>query len=82
MKLLIIMLLATSCASELKFYSTQTGVKCTNEYYYSLRYNKCTNVPSVIVSRTLTSTYKASPDVEIGLSDYKVILRNINKCSQ
>jgi hypothetical protein len=99
MKLIIIMSLAVSCASNLKSYRkvtnyTEIGVKCAQDYYYSLRYNKCIYMPGAIVSRTLTSTYKASPDTVISLSkpikrkakvvskvDCKVILDNINKRS-
>jgi len=85
MKLLIIMFLAVSCASNPKSYRkvtnyTEIGVKCAQDYYYSLRYNGCIYMPVAIVGRTLTSTYKASPDTVIRLN--KPIKRKANVISK
>lgn len=77
MKLLIILLLCTSCASGLKSYSrktiyTEVGIKCAQEYYYSLRYGKCVYMPPTYspsgISSPPTITYTSSPDRRIALN--------------
>lgn len=75
--LIISLLLLQSCASELKSHRkiityTEVGVKCTQEYYYSLRYGKCMVLPSSYspsgVIPTITKTYKPSLEREISLN--------------
>ena len=76
--LIISLLLLQSCASELKSYSrktiyTEVGIKCSQEYYYSLRYGKCMVLPSSNPVLIITKTHKPSPDRQINLN--KPVLR-------
>ena len=77
MKLIVILLLTTSCASGLRSYRkvttyTEIGVKCAQEYYYSFRYGKCIYIPSTYspsgVSVNVEHIYKAASDVVIKLN--------------
>ena len=75
MKLLIIsLLLLQSCASELKSHRkiityTEVGIKCSQEYYYSLRYGKCVYMPPTYspsgVSSIIEHSFKPTPDRRI-----------------
>jgi hypothetical protein len=75
--LIISLLLLQSCASELKSYRkvttyTEVGVKCAQEYYYSLRYGKCMVLPSNYspsgVSIETIHSFKPSLDRVISLN--------------
>ena len=75
--LLIPIILLQSCASDLKSYRktiiyTEVGVKCAQEYYYSLRYGKCIYIPSTYspsgVIPVIEKTYIPSPERHIRLN--------------